>query len=78
MRACVLPPDSHVCPTHQHIDQLTTNRYISHLLGHEGEGSILSYLKNKGWANELSAGPQVRCIAMVGLFLIFCVSVGEG
>ena len=33
-------------------------RYVSHLLGHEGEGSILSYLKAKGWANELSAGGQ--------------------
>jgi len=33
-------------------------RYVSHLLGHEGEGSILSYLKAKGWANELSAGAQ--------------------
>ncbi|KAM3569268.1 hypothetical protein VYU27_008628 [Nannochloropsis oceanica] len=46
-----LPPQrSHYacCPT----------RYISHLLGHEGEGSILSYLKAKGWANELSAGAQ--------------------
>jgi len=31
-------------------------RYISHLIGHEGVGSILEYLKHKGWANELSAG----------------------
>ncbi|KAG0165438.1 Insulinase (Peptidase M16) [Apophysomyces sp. BC1034] len=30
--------------------------YISHLIGHEGPGSILSYLKNKGWATYLSAG----------------------
>jgi len=31
-------------------------RYLSHLIGHEGPGSILSYLKAKGWANELSSG----------------------
>ncbi|GAB5368156.1 hypothetical protein AAMO2058_001294300 [Amorphochlora amoebiformis] len=29
---------------------------LSHLLGHEGKGSILSALKKKGWANELIAG----------------------
>ena len=31
--------------------------YISHLLGHEGPGSLLSHLKDKGWANSLGAGP---------------------
>jgi hypothetical protein len=30
--------------------------YLSHLLGHEGSGSVLSCLKQKGWANGLSAG----------------------
>jgi len=32
------------------------SRYISHLIGHEGPGSIMSYIKSKGWANSLSAG----------------------
>lgn len=32
------------------------DHYISHLIGHEGSGSLLSYLKSLGWANELSAG----------------------
>ncbi|KAF9103581.1 Insulinase (Peptidase M16) [Mortierella sp. AM989] len=31
-------------------------RYITHAIGHEGSGSILSLLKKKGWANNLSAG----------------------
>ncbi|ORZ07985.1 Metalloenzyme, LuxS/M16 peptidase-like protein [Lobosporangium transversale] len=31
-------------------------RYITHTIGHEGSGSILSLLKKKGWANNLSAG----------------------
>jgi insulysin len=31
-------------------------QYASHLIGHEGRGSVLSYLKLKGWAQGLSAG----------------------
>ncbi|CAK9096568.1 Insulin-degrading enzyme (Insulin protease) (Insulinase) (Insulysin) [Durusdinium trenchii] len=30
--------------------------YLSSLIGDEGPGSILSYLKNEGWASELTAG----------------------
>jgi secreted Zn-dependent insulinase-like peptidase len=30
--------------------------YIGHLLGHEGRGSLLSLLRERGWADELSAG----------------------
>lgn len=37
------------------------SRYISHLIGHEGPGSVLAYIKAKGWANELSAGPMSIC-----------------
>ena len=31
-------------------------RYLSHCLGHEGQGSILHALKEKNWATSLSAG----------------------
>lgn len=31
-------------------------RYISHLMGHEGAGSLLSELKQRGWCNSLMAG----------------------
>ena len=31
-------------------------QYISNLIGHEGKGSLLSYLKEQGWADSLSAG----------------------
>lgn len=34
-------------------------RYIGHLIGHEGEGSLLSYLKDQGLANALSAGESL-------------------
>jgi insulysin len=37
------------------------SRYISHLIGHEGPGSILAYIKQKGWANGLSAGAMPVC-----------------
>nr|POE72795.1 putative zinc protease [Quercus suber] len=36
-------------------------RYLSHLIGHEGPGSILAFLKNKGWVNSLSAGASPVC-----------------
>jgi len=29
---------------------------VSHLIGHEGPGSLLSELKNRGWVNSLVAG----------------------
>ncbi|KFY13297.1 hypothetical protein V491_06446 [Pseudogymnoascus sp. VKM F-3775] len=44
------------------------SRYISHLIGHEGPGSIMSYIKGKGWANGLSAGGYAVCPGSLGLF----------
>lgn len=32
--------------------------FVSHFVGHEGPGSLHSYLKNKGWITALSSGPQ--------------------
>ncbi|XP_053668951.1 insulin-degrading enzyme [Anopheles marshallii] len=32
------------------------DHYVSHLIGHEGKGSILSELKARGWCNKLSSG----------------------
>ncbi|KAL0946537.1 hypothetical protein HGRIS_012745 [Hohenbuehelia grisea] len=31
---------------------------LSHFIGHEGPGSLYSYLKDKGWVTTLSSGPQ--------------------
>ncbi|TVY81559.1 putative zinc protease, partial [Lachnellula suecica] len=44
------------------------SRYISHLIGHEGPGSIMSYIKAKGWANGLSAGAYPVCPGTPGIF----------
>ncbi|KIK58340.1 hypothetical protein GYMLUDRAFT_45548 [Collybiopsis luxurians FD-317 M1] len=32
--------------------------FLGHLVGHEGPGSLYSYLKNKGWVTGLSSGPS--------------------
>jgi insulysin len=41
--------------TRVHIDSKPVS-YINNLLGHEGQGSLLSYLKKQGWADSISAG----------------------
>lgn len=45
----------------EHMFESQPSRYIAHLIGHEGPGSILAYIKAKGWANALSAGPLPVC-----------------
>mmetsp|Transcript_37380 Transcript_37380/g.49133 ORF Transcript_37380/g.49133 Transcript_37380/m.49133 type:complete len:268 (+) Transcript_37380:756-1559(+) len=39
--------------------------YLSHLIGHEGENSLLSYLKQEDYAMELSAGGdhELECLS---------------
>ncbi|KAJ2999068.1 hypothetical protein NUW58_g112 [Xylaria curta] len=44
------------------------SRYISHLIGHEGPGSIMAYIKARGWANSLSAGAYNVCPGTPGIF----------
>ena len=57
--------------------------YVAHLLGHEGPGSLLSYLKSKGWANALgtSGGSELSDFelfeATIGLTKAGLVAVDE-
>lgn len=44
------------------------SRYLSHLIGHEGPGSIMAYIKGKGWANGLTAGVWPVCAGSPSLF----------
>ncbi|KAA8618047.1 Ptr Secreted-periplasmic Zn-dependent peptidase insulinase [Pyrenophora tritici-repentis] len=53
------------------------SRYLSHLLGHEGPGSILAHIKAKGWANGLGAGGSTLCPGS-GLFTINIKLTEEG
>lgn len=32
--------------------------FLSHFIGHEGDGSLFAYLKEKGWVTQLWSGPQ--------------------
>ncbi|KAG0447605.1 hypothetical protein HPP92_028242 [Vanilla planifolia] len=47
--------------------------YVAHLLGHEGRGSLLFYLKANGWAMSLSAGvgeEGMRCSSVAYVFVM--------
>ncbi|KAJ6446345.1 a-pheromone processing metallopeptidase Ste23 [Purpureocillium lavendulum] len=54
------------------------SRYISHLIGHEGPGSIMAYVKSKGWANSLSAGAYPVCPGTPGIFEVQIRMTEEG
>ncbi|KAJ1998694.1 metalloprotease [Coemansia thaxteri] len=52
--------------------------YITHLIGHESTGSLLSYLKQKGWAVGLSAGSNHNDIEGYGKLYISINATPEG
>lgn len=54
----------------EHLYDEQPGRYLAHLLGHEGPGSILAYTKAKGWVNSLSAGSNDVCPGSPGMFTI--------
>jgi insulysin len=54
----------------EHLYESQPSWYISHLIGHEGPGSILSYLKNKGLANSLTARAGTICPGSPDIFII--------
>jgi insulysin len=51
-----------------HLFEAQPSRYLAHLIGHEGPGSIMAYIKGKGWANSLGAGASAVCPGSPGLF----------
>lgn len=53
------------------------SRYLSHLIGHEGPGSILAYIKAKGWATGLGAGGTSLCPGS-GIFNISVTLTEDG
>ncbi|QDZ21486.1 insulinase-like metalloprotease [Chloropicon primus] len=65
------PPDGKVY-RHMPMD------YMSHLIGHEGDGSILKRLKDLKWATSLSAGPSPESYSSHSLFLISIELTDEG
>ncbi|KAK1270924.1 Zinc-metallopeptidase, peroxisomal [Acorus gramineus] len=49
--------------------------YLAHLLGHEGRGSLLYFLKAKGWASSLSAGVGDEGMRRSSVAYVFVMSV---
>ncbi|KAJ0979208.1 hypothetical protein J5N97_014682 [Dioscorea zingiberensis] len=49
--------------------------YLSHLMGHEGKGSLLYFLKAKGWATALSAGVGDEGMRRSSIAYIFVMSI---
>lgn len=67
----LIPPENKV---YRH----TPCHYLSHLIGHEGDGSILKLLKDLKWANSLSAGPSPESYSSHSLFLVAIELTDEG
>ncbi|KAL8549034.1 hypothetical protein ACS0TY_008056 [Phlomoides rotata] len=49
--------------------------YLSHLLGHEGRGSLLFFLKSRGWASSISAGVGDEGMSHSSIAYIFDMSI---
>ncbi|KAH7677794.1 nardilysin protein [Dioscorea alata] len=49
--------------------------YLAHLMGHEGKGSLLYFLKAKGWATALSAGVGEEGMRRSSIAYIFVMSI---
>ena len=49
--------------------------YLSHLVGHEGRGSLLSALKKRGWATQLQAGVADGGFERSSVVYLFDVSI---
>ncbi|CAK7567937.1 MAG: hypothetical protein SEPTF4163_005915 [Sporothrix epigloea] len=66
------------CPDETLLFDSQPSRYVSHLIGHEGPGSIMSYIKAKGWANGLGAGMYPICPGTPGMFEVSIRLTEEG
>ncbi|CAH2093913.1 unnamed protein product [Euphydryas editha] len=51
------------------------HQYISYLLGHEGKGSLLSYLRNKVWALGIYTGNSESGIDYTSMYSLFSVHI---
>ncbi|XP_020086086.1 nardilysin-like isoform X2 [Ananas comosus] len=49
--------------------------YLAHLMGHEGKGSLLYFLKAKGWATSLSAGVGDEGMRRSSIAYVFVMSI---
>ncbi|KAH8890672.1 LuxS/MPP-like metallohydrolase [Thozetella sp. PMI_491] len=54
------------------------SRYITFLLSHKGPGGVLAYIKEKGWATNISSGTHSICSGQPGIFRCFVTLTPEG
>ncbi|PNW78182.1 hypothetical protein CHLRE_09g386113v5 [Chlamydomonas reinhardtii] len=52
--------------------------YLSHLLGHEGEGSVFALLKARGWASALWAGESGGGMSFASFFTVHIELTEDG
>eukprot|EP00123_Amoebidium_parasiticum_P011335 comp20655_c0_seq1/m.26799 comp20655_c0_seq1/g.26799 ORF comp20655_c0_seq1/g.26799 comp20655_c0_seq1/m.26799 type:complete len:1155 (-) comp20655_c0_seq1:25-3489(-) len=64
-------------PNYDHKYKSKPTEYISHLLGHEGPGSVLSLLKEREWAWALTAGTSSNDCTSAGFFFSLAVALTE-
>ncbi|KAJ9094236.1 hypothetical protein QFC21_006062 [Naganishia friedmannii] len=64
-------------PDQSHLYATKPGNYLAHFLGHEGPGSVLSYLKRHGWVNSLRAGFQSGSVGF-DLFKVTLDLTAEG
>lgn len=60
-----------VYPDEEELYACRPGRYLAHLIGHEGPGSILAHLKQLGLADSLSSGMSSQCPGLA----FFCLDV---
>ncbi|CAG9829034.1 unnamed protein product [Diabrotica balteata] len=63
-------------PSLKHMYKSKPMGYVSSLLGDEGKGSLLSYLKSKSWATSIQAGNEDSGGEHNSMYAIFNVSIG--
>jgi len=68
---------SWVIPTQKPLWQQRPSLVVGQLLGDEGEGSLLSYLKQQGWATQVNASSSFGT-SRFGLFELFITLTPDG
>ena len=63
---CRVPLTHHLITSDSHVTDLC----CSHLVGHEGEGSVFAVLKKLGWATSLSAGESGSSLSSRSVFMV--------
>jgi secreted Zn-dependent insulinase-like peptidase len=68
-------------PPTQHKYRSKNDEYICHLIGHEGDGSLVSYLKELGLATRVEAGSDgsnIECNSLFSLLQVTIIMTAKG